>query len=170
MALTLILIRHAKSSWSDPTLDDFDRTLNQRGRTSAPAVANWLVAKGYLPDIVLVSGARRTVETWERMAPVMPETATMESMPALYHAGSDIILGALKAQSSPTVALIAHNPGIADFAGQIVKTPPDHPDFQRYPTAATTVISFDEASWSQIGWGQGKVFDFTVPRDLIDGA
>ena len=168
MALTLILTRHAKSSWSDPTIDDFDRSLNQRGRNAAPAVASWLVARGYLPDIVLVSGARRTVETWQRMAPVMPETATMESMPALYHAGSDIILGVLKAQTPPTVALIAHNPGIAEFAERIVKSPPKHPSFQRYPTAATMVIKFDEASWSQIGWGQGKVLDFTVPRDLID--
>ncbi|MEO0943744.1 MAG: histidine phosphatase family protein [Pseudomonadota bacterium] len=170
MALTLILIRHAKSAWSDPTLDDFDRPLNDRGRKSAPALANWLVRKGYLPDVVLVSGARRTVETWERMAPSMPETATMESMPALYHAGSEIILGALKAQTSPTVALIAHNPGIAEFAERIVAAAPTHREFQTYPTAATTVISFDEPNWSDINWAQGTVLDFTVPRDLIDAS
>lgn len=170
MALTLILTRHAKSAWTDPTLDDFDRPLNQRGRVAAPAIAKWLVAQGVLPDVVLVSGARRTVETWQRMAPAMPETATMESMPALYHADPKIILGALKAQISPTVALIAHNPGIAEFAERIVKTPPDHPKFAQYPTAATTMISFDAPSWAQIDWGQGDVLDFTVPRDLIDGS
>lgn len=168
MALTLILIRHAKSGWSDPTLDDFDRPLNQRGRVSAPAIAQWLVTQGYLPDIVLVSGARRTVETWQRMTPAMPETATMESTPALYHAGPKIILGVLKAQTSPTIALIAHNPGIAEFARRIVKTPPDHPKFAQYPTAATTVISFDAATWADVDWGQGEVLDFTVPRDLIE--
>lgn len=166
MALTLILTRHAKSAWNNAAVDDFDRPLNQRGRVSAPVLADWLVAKGYLPDIVLVSGARRTVETWQRMAPAMPETATMESTPALYHADPKIILGVLKAQTTPTVALIAHNPGIAEFARRIVSATPDHPKFAQYPTAATTVIRFDQPKWADIDWGQGQVLDFIVPRDL----
>lgn len=168
MPLTLILMRHAKSAWNDPALDDFDRTLNPRGRAAAPAIAEWLVGKGYLPDTVLVSGARRTVETWERMAPVMPETATMESNPALYLAGPDIMLNVLKAQTAPTVAIIGHNPGIAEFAERIGKTQPQHPDFQRYPTAATSVIRFDIETWSKVDWFTGEFLDFIVPRDLTD--
>lgn len=165
MSLTLILTRHAKSDW-DAGLDDFERPLNRRGREAAPAIAGWLVGEGYLPDVVLVSGARRTVETWERMAGAMPETATMESVPALYHSSADTMLSVLRSQTTPTVMMIAHNPGIATFAEQIVDTPPDHPNFGHYPTAATTVIRFGAESWRDVGWGAGEVLDFVVPREI----
>ena len=167
MSLTLILMRHAKSAWSDPSVDDFERQLNDRGRRSAPLIAEWLIGKGYLPDTVVVSGARRTVETWDRMTSRMPETATMESSPALYLAGPDIILNVLKSQKAPSVMLICHNPGIAEFAEEIVKTQSKHPDFARYPTAATTVIEFDAESWSDISWGSGTLLEVVVPRDLM---
>ncbi len=168
MPLTLILMRHAKSAWDDPMADDFDRTLNGRGRKACKTMATWLVEQGHLPDKVVVSSARRTVETWERMASLMPETATMESSPALYHAGSDIIQGILKSQTAPSVMIICHNPGISEFAERILSSHPKHPDFRRYPTAATTVIEFEADTWSDIGWGTGKVIDFAVPKDLAD--
>ena len=161
-------MRHAKSSWDDPTLDDFDRTLNERGRKSAKAIAKWLVEKGHLPDTVLVSSSRRTVETWERMASTMPETATMESSPALYLATADIILSTLKTQTSPSVMIICHNPGAAEFASAILSETPEHPKFQEYPTAATTVIEFDASSWNDVIWSAGMLIDFAVPRDLED--
>jgi len=166
--LTLILMRHAKSAWDDPLIEDYERTLNARGRAAAPAIADWLVAGGHLPDKVLVSSARRTVETWERMSSRMPQTATMESAPALYLAGPDIILNVIKSQTAQTLMVICHNPGIADFAERIAITPPDHSGFRKYPTAATTVMEFNADSWSEIGWKSGRVLDFTVPRDLID--
>jgi len=161
-------MRHAKSSWDDPAFDDFERTLNGRGRQAAPTIARWLVEKGFLPDAALVSSARRTVETWERMSTIMPETATMESNPALYLANAEVIMGVLKSQTSPVILLIAHNPGIGDFAERIVDAPPKHPKFRRYPTAATTVVEFDVASWDDINWRQGRVAEFIVPADLAD--
>ena len=120
MPLTLILTRHAKSAWDDPELDDFERPLDGRGRAAALNIGTWLITQGYLPDTVLVSGARRTVETWSRMAGIMPSTATMESVPALYLASADIILNVLRARRSPVIMLIAHNPGIGDFAAGTV--------------------------------------------------
>ncbi len=167
MALTLILTRHAKSAWDDPTLDDFDRTLNGRGRKSARAIGEWLAKEGYLPDEVLVSGARRTVETWERMAKTLPDTTTMKSAPALYHGSADMILNVIRTQSAPTLMVICHNPGIAEFAERIVSRAPDHPRFFDYPTAATTVISFDVSNWRDVGWSSGTVLDFVVPRELL---
>lgn len=166
MPLTLILMRHAKSSWGDPDADDFDRPLNSRGRKSAPAIATWLAEKGYLPDVVLVSGARRTVETWERMAPILPETATMQSAPALYLAHPEVILGVLRGQTAPTIMIIGHNPGIAILAASLARRAPDHPKFTQYPTAATTVFAFDGTSWADAEPGTGHVQDFVVPRDL----
>lgn len=166
MAFTLILTRHCKSAWDNPALDDFERPLNGRGRSSAAKLGHWLVKEGYLPDTVLVSGARRTVETWSAMAGTMPETATMESVPALYLSTSDTMMNVLKARKSPVIMMIAHNPGIADFADRLVARPPAHPKFQKYPTGATTIISFDAPAWSAIGWGTGEALDFVVPREL----
>lgn len=168
MPLTLILMRHAKSDWDDPTQDDFDRPLNGRGRKSAPAIAGWLVEKGYLPDVVLVSGARRTLETWERMASRMPETAEMQSAPALYLAEPQVILDVLRSQSQPTVMMIGHNPGFAMLASALSDKHAQHPKFGQYPTAATAVFTFEATEWSQVGPGTGTLIDFVVPRDLID--
>ena len=166
MPLTLILTRHAKSAWDDPELDDFERPLDGRGRAAALNIGTWLITQGYLPDTVLVSGARRTVETWSRMAGIMPSTATMESVPALYLASADIILNVLRARRSPVIMLIAHNPGIGDFAARIVANPPSTETFEKFPTCATSIIEFDVEAWRDIGWGEGKLIDFVVPRDL----
>lgn len=64
--------------------------------------------------------------------------------------------------------MICHNPGIAAFAARIVVDPPDHPKSQTYPTAATAILSFEAESWSQVGWGEGTVVDFAVPRELLE--
>ncbi|MXY32958.1 MAG: histidine phosphatase family protein [Boseongicola sp. SB0676_bin_33] len=167
MTLTLILTRHAKSSWDDPTLDDFDRSLNGRGRKSAPLIGRWLVERGHVPQVVVASGARRTVETWEGMAPAMPESTVLDRDRALFHAGASTILGVLRKQAAARIMLIGHNPGFADFASRVVVRPPGHDRFSDYPTAATAVIDFKVASWAHVRWGSGRVQDFVVPRDLM---
>lgn len=168
MARTLILMRHAKSAWDDPTQDDFDRPLNDRGRASAPAIGAWLARKGYLPDVVVVSGARRTVETWERLAQFMPSEVTLESKRALYLAEPLVILGALRQQSAETVMMIGHNPGFAILARALSWRAPEHPKFGDYPTAATAVLRFDVERWADAQEGTGELLDFAVPRDLLE--
>ncbi|MGR3514516.1 MAG: SixA phosphatase family protein [Paracoccaceae bacterium] len=168
MPLTLILTRHAKSAWGEPSQDDFDRPLNGRGRKAAPAIGRWLADKGYLPDIVLVSGARRTVETWERMAPVLPETAQMQSAPALYLAEPKVVLGVLRAQSAPTVMLIGHNPGLTLLAMALAETADPHPKFRQYPTGATTVFELEANTWDAVQPGSGHIVDFIIPRELLE--
>ncbi len=165
MTLALMLTRHAKSSWDDPGLDDFDRRLNGRGRRSASLIGSWLARRGHVPEAVVVSGARRTVETWEGMARAMPE-AVLNRDKALYHASAGTILGVLRAQAAARIMLIGHNPGFADFAHRIVAQPPAHDRFSDYPTAATTVIGFEGESWAHVRWGSGRVLAFVVPRDL----
>ena len=130
------------------------------------AVADWLALRRYLPDAVITSSARRTVETWERMAPHLPEPAQVKATDALYLAGPDMILRVIRDQSASRLMVICHNPGIAEFAAMIVRSAPDHPRFGDYPTAATTVIEFDTDNWGEVTWGSGRALDFTVPRDL----
>lgn len=166
MSLTLILTRHAKSSWDDPRLDDFDRPLNGRGRSSARAIGAWLAERKLVPGEVIVSGARRTVETWEQMSPEMPERADMRSEPLLYHANATAMLGVLCSASAPIVLMIAHNPGIAEFAERLVAEPPGHPRFYDYPTCATTVMQLPAMKWADATWQSAQVVDFVIPREL----
>ena len=100
------------------------------------------------------------------MAPAFPGTPKVTSTPKLYLAGPDLILGILQDQTAGSVLMICHNPGIAEAAARLASTPPAHPDFRRYPTAATTVFSFDQDDWREVSWHQAQVLDFAVPRDL----
>lgn len=166
MPLTLILTRHAKSDWDDPLLYDHDRVLNPRGRGDAPKIGAWLAAQGHVPEAALVSSARRTQETWERLSPELGGAIAMHSLPSLYHAEAETILAHLKAQSAPRIMVIGHNPGIGDCARRLVDAPPAHPRFLDYPTCATLVAEFAGQDWSALDWWSGRVVDFVVPRDL----
>ncbi len=168
MTLCLILTRHAKSSWDDPLQSDHDRPLNKRGQRAAPAIANWLMASGHLPAEVVSSTARRTLETWERMAPAFPDGVLVRRDPALYHAAPGQMLAVLHSCAADPVLMLGHNPGIASFARQLVARPADHPRFSDFPTCATLVAEFDAAEWADVTPGSGRVVDFIVPRDLPD--
>ncbi len=167
MTLTLILMRHAKSSWGDPLLDDIERPLNGRGRKSAAALGKWLREQEYIPQEVIVSTARRSAETWSRMASKMLPSAQMRSEPALYLASPDTMLTILKGATAQTVMMIGHNPGCCAFAHMLAHTPADHARFEDCPTGATTVMTFQESAWSDIAPGKGAVQAFTVPRVLL---
>lgn len=167
MTLRLILIRHAKSSWSDPFADDHARVLNTRGHASGNAIGEWLAEHGYLPDLVLCSDAMRTRQTADLILPALSPTPTLRLSPRLYHAAPDAILDRIKRETAAAIAVIGHNPGIGILAGQLVRDAPKHPRFSDYPTCATTVIDFDATDWGAVGRHQGTCVDFVVPRDLI---
>jgi len=167
MTRRLILTRHAKSSWDDPAMPDHERPLNARGRGAAADLGGWLASRGYIPDEVLCSDSVRTRETWERMAPTLAASPTLVLKPALFHASAEVMLAVLRHGKGDTVLMIGHNPGIADFASRLVAHPPAHPHFQRYPTAATLVASFEVDDWAQVGFGMGAVRDFIVPREIV---
>jgi len=166
MTKRLILTRHAKSSWDDPTMSDHDRPLNERGLAAAADLGAWLHSRGYLPGEVLCSDALRTRKTWEGVAPAVPGTPVLTLKPALYHAGPDVMLAVLRHATADTVMMIGHNPGIAEFAARIVARAPMNPEFGRYPTGATLVASFEVDDWRAVDWGMGAVRDFIVPREL----
>ncbi|MBE9638979.1 SixA phosphatase family protein [Salipiger mangrovisoli] len=159
----LILMRHAKSDWS-VGMPDHARPLNERGRKSAVALGKWLRAEGILPDQVLCSSAARTRETLDLLSladvPVRFEDR-------LYLAGPSTLLKSLQAADGDTVLMLAHNPGIAEFANGIVRHAPDHPKFAAYPTGATLVADFDIDGWQDAQAGTADSHAFTVPRDLM---
>ena len=160
MTLRLILIRHAKSGWDDPSLDDHDRPLNDRGRRDAPRMGDWLRAGGYVPDAILCSSALRTRQTAEGLG-LGPDPMILDS---LYHASPDRLLTSLPKAKAQSVAIIAHNPGIGDLAARLAASAPDNPHFHSYPTLATTVLDFDATDWRDIN--KGTVAAFRTPHDL----
>jgi len=164
MSRTLILMRHAKSSWDDFLQPDHARPLNARGRTSAAAMGNWLRDNGYLPDELLCSTAERTRETYARLGITAAKTRYED---ALYHAGADVMLRVLQTAEANTILMLGHNPGIAYFAEMLAKKTTHHPRSSDYPTCATTVFHFGLNSWSDVKFSQGTVVDFAIPREVI---
>lgn len=169
MAMRLILVRHAKSDWDDPMLDDHDRPLNPRGRDAAVRVGRWLAQAGALPGEALVSSALRTRETWARMAPLLPGAPEPRVIDALYHASPEVMLRALQGARAPVVLMLGHNPGIGAFARWMLGRAPGHPRFHDYPTCATLVARFPAARWSDVAPATGAAEAFVVPRELPEG-
>lgn len=168
MSLRLILIRHAKSSWDDPMMDDRDRPLTKRGRKSAKAIGAWLAAQSCAPDEALVSSAERTRESWALLAKQLEAPPKPSFRDDLYHGEPEALIAALRGATGQRVLILAHNPGLAYFARALVAEPPADVRFERYPTAATTLIDFDLEDWTRVNWGDGRVADFIVPRDLVE--
>lgn len=165
--LRLILLRHAKSDWGDAALADHDRPLNRRGRRACEAIGPWLAEQGYAPDLVLCSSAVRTRETWDRIAPVLPE-AQVEWDEGLYLAEPEAMRSRLDAAHAQSVMMIGHNPGIGAFGAEMAEAAPAHPKFGRFPTAAVLILEFDAEAWPAVTARGGHVVDFIVPRDLTD--
>jgi phosphohistidine phosphatase len=117
---------------------------------------------------VILSGARRTVETWEGMAPAFAPAPTVRAERRLYDAPPERMLAVLGAAQAATVLLIGHNPGIGEFAQRLAIAPPANARFEDYPTGATTVYRFLREHWGDVGWGEGEVADFVTPRELMD--
>ncbi|SOH94242.1 phosphohistidine phosphatase [Monaibacterium marinum] len=167
----IVLIRHAKSSWSDPDQEDIARPLNQRGRLSASLMAAQLVEISAVPQAAWVSPAVRTVETWDRMQPLIGDVKGKVHK-ALYMADPDTMLSILHAtdDAADTVALVGHQPGVSALTrklsdGHISTTCARA--FSHFPTAAVAVLSADVDKWSKLAFKSCRFSHFSVPKDLV---
>ncbi|MFQ8431284.1 SixA phosphatase family protein [Amaricoccus sp. W119] len=160
----LLLVRHAKSSWKGDH-DDYDRPLNRRGQGDAPRIGAWIRARDHVPEAALVSAAVRARSTFARL---FTESAPPPArfLDALYHATPEDMLSVLRGARGGSVMMVGHNPGIGAFATQLLAEAPEDPDYARFPTAATAVISFAAADWSEVAWGTGTLADFMIPKRL----
>nr|WP_274705603.1 histidine phosphatase family protein [Salipiger pentaromativorans] len=156
-------MRHAKSDWTMGTVDHH-RPLNKRGRRSAKALGDWLRRENLLPDQALCSSATRTRETLALLGFDIPTRYEDR----LYHAGPVAMLNTLSEAEGETVLMVGHNPGIAEFAQEILATPPRHARFADYPTGATLVAEFDIADWPELRPGTGLPRAFVIPRELLE--
>jgi phosphohistidine phosphatase len=116
------VIRHAKSSWKDENLEDFDRPLNKRGEIDAPLMAKHLKKRGIKPDLILCSPALRTKTTAQIIAKELDCIKLIQYDKELYEADEKTIFAKLIEinENLMTVFIIGHNPGLNDFLSTIV--------------------------------------------------
>ncbi|MBV9782293.1 MAG: histidine phosphatase family protein [Acidisphaera sp.] len=173
----LLLLRHAKSSWDEPKLADHARPLNPRGKRAAAAMRRAMRDLGLQPDVVLVSSARRSLQTLEALQP-WDETPLVEPMDALYLATAPQLLQAVREVSETTrsVLLIGHNPGLHDLAlllagsaGQSAPGTSLHRLAESFPTAALAEFTVT-GPWRSLGEGGARLLRFLAPRDLPEMA
>lgn len=170
--LTLLLLRHAKSSWDDTTLDDFDRPLNKRGTKAATLIGTHIASHALIPDLVLCSTAVRTRATLALVLNELPgEAPRVVYDQSLYLAEADTLLQRLRAVEphKRTVLLVGHNPGIHALALELTGNGP-RADLQalamQFPTAALAHLSFDADNWRRIAPASGTLVEFVSPRRL----
>lgn len=168
--LTLSLLRHAKSSWSNPTLPDRDRPLATRGVTDAPLMGKAMAERGIDPELVMCSSARRTRDTLELVLPELRVEPKVVYVDALYHASPEQMLEMLHAiqPGANRVMLVGHNPEIQAFALDLVGAGPKQ--FRdrlrtKYPTAGLAVINFAAGLWTSVTVNSGTLNLFLSPRD-----
>jgi phosphohistidine phosphatase len=165
----LLLLRHAKSSWGDANTADKDRPLNDRGRKAAATIRHAMRELGLIPDVVLVSTAKRTLETLEALEP-WDDMPLIEPMDSLYLASLPQLLSALQgvAETVRSVLLIGHNPGIHELAAELAG-PGAEPMAQRlaegFPTAGLAEFAVP-GPWWQIGAGTTRLVRFLTPKGL----
>jgi phosphohistidine phosphatase len=167
----LYLLRHAKSSWAEEGAEDFDRPLSGRGRRAAPAMADYMAAQHYRPDLILCSPAARTRETLALMQPHLGSTPPAQFDQHLYLATADELLRRLQAVRPDvgSLLLIGHNPSLERLAAKLAGRG-DRGLLgelrRKYPTAALAVLAFDVARWKEIGESGGELRDFMTPAKL----
>jgi phosphohistidine phosphatase len=169
--LRLMLMRHAKSSWSDSTLGDMQRPLNARGREASARMVRFLAKAGLEPELVLASPARRVQETIERIEPALAK-AKIKTVPEVYDFGDGSrLLEAIRQHGGEagTLMVVGHNPAIGNLAEMLVGSGEPEPRAEmarKFPTAALAVIEFKGRKWSGIGPGKGTLSRFVRPRAL----
>jgi phosphohistidine phosphatase len=166
---TVFLLRHAKSSWSDPTLADIDRPLAPRGERAAERMAGYMRRKRIRPALVLCSPSVRTRRTLEAIEPSLGRNCTVELVPPLYAASRLELFRQLQALPDfvASVMLIGHNPGLQELALALASRGADLPRLEeKLPTGALATLVADCESWAALKPGDAELVEYVVPRDL----
>ncbi len=169
--LTLSLLRHAKSSWDNPGLDDFERPLARRGEAAAPRMGAFMKKHGIAPQLILCSSAVRTRQTLDLVLPHLAGTPAVQYEDALYLAAARTLLARVR-KISPEVThamLVGHDPGMHELAMDLAATGDAEALAalaRKFPTGGLAVIGFEASGWSRIAPGKGRLELFVTPKTL----
>lgn len=167
----LSVLRHAKSDWDVPGLDDLNRPLNDRGWKAARRIGREMKHRAMHFDLVLASTAARVRETIDAIEEKFEFDAAVRFDPALYLADADTLLSVVQALPDELSAplLIGHNPGLQRLLVEL-----SHDDEHRlrsriagkYPTGALAIVELDVEHWTEATPGRGRIVELILPRDL----
>ena len=157
----LFIIRHAKSSWSDPGLSDFDRPLNSRGENDAPFMGDILTDRGFFADGIYSSTANRAITTARVIAEHTAYKGQIIKKDSFYHASASDLLKEINRfdDAFNRVFMFGHNPGFTYLAEQLTNE-----GFGNVPTCGIVGVRFDFDSWALISSGTGDNFYYGYPK------
>jgi phosphohistidine phosphatase len=164
----LFVLRHAKSSWDDPGLDDHERPLASRGRRAVDALASYMAARQIDPEVVLCSSSRRTRETLDGIH--VGGEHLIES--TLYAASTQEVLDRLRQlpEGVSSAMLIGHNPAaqmlvlrLTNHDSSGMEDPEREAVKRKFPTGALATLAFD-CDWSELAPGSARLEEFTSPK------
>jgi phosphohistidine phosphatase len=159
---TLYLLRHAKSSWKEPDLQDFDRPLSGRGREAAPLVGKFIRKRRLGVDLVLCSPAERARQT----AALVKESAGLAAGllydERIYEADAARLLEVVSqaAEAADSLLLVGHNPGLEELLTFLTG------EERRLPTAALACVALGVEKWGKARAGAGRLEWLVRPKDL----
>ncbi|MBK8983258.1 MAG: histidine phosphatase family protein [Ignavibacteria bacterium] len=162
----LFLIRHAKSSWDFPDLDDHDRPLNKRGKSDAPLMADVLKEKNIYPDLILSSTAVRAIKFAKIIAKKLNyEKNKILSSRDFYLASVSELINELRSLDSKynSVFFVGHNPDITSLANYL-----SNKDIDNIPTSGIVAVEFDINDWNELDKNKGKFNFFIYPKMFYD--
>lgn len=160
----LALLRHAKSSWSDPGLSDRERPLNKRGERDAPQMGARLTARKLRPSLILTSPATRALATAKEVAKAFSYPLEfLQHEDALYLASPSTLLEVVATQDSrfQSLMVVGHNPGLTDFCNALLPTL----DLANLPTAGVVALTSSATKWGDIGPENCQLDFFDYPKN-----
>jgi phosphohistidine phosphatase len=157
----LYVLRHAKSSWDNAEIADFDRPLNDRGESTAPFMGQFMAANGFEPDVIVSSPAVRARETARRVKEAAAMTVEIVYDDRIYEASSRTLqtVAASIDDGFDSAMLVGHNPGMEGFVRLLTGRS------EEMPTAALAVIDLDIDRWAEIDSGLGALRTLIRPKD-----
>ncbi len=161
---TLLILRHAKSSWKDSSLADHDRPLNKRGKQDAPRMGRFLREQGLVPDRIISSTAKRARKTAAAVAKVCHCEDKVELTQEFYHAGPGAYLAVLQSvpDNEQRVMVVGHNPGMEALVTHLTGR------METMPTAALAHVTLPIEKWEELDYEvQGELLDLWRPKALI---
>jgi phosphohistidine phosphatase len=168
----LILLRHAKSSWDDPDLADFDRPLGERGIRTAPLLGKEMAARRWLPDKAIVSSALRTRDTWRMISAEWPNFRPLVSFSDdIYEAPSEKILKVIRGteEAIETLLVVGHNPGLEHLGKLLASRDSAEKAMRRlnrkFPTGALARFTF-YGPWAELDFASATLTHCVKPKDI----
>jgi phosphohistidine phosphatase len=169
--LTLSLLRHAKSSWDDASLEDFERPLAKRGEAAGPRIGAFMAEHGLVPDLILCSPAVRARQTIDLVLPHLAGGPTVVYEDNLYLAASSVLLARLRRIEGKVhhVMIVGHDPGMQGLALELTgegDAKMRQALAAKFPTAALAVIRFKAREWAKVQPAKGCLELFVTPKML----